>query len=190
MSILNRDDLRRIVAPSLAQGLGFILVAMVVLIAVNANRLLGSLAGYIPADALQAALQSWLHAIGRLAYANLVVLVLFWSAIGITAYAVSWAIFNSLIHTYNTAVIDTQFVNRGSWLERLSPVLLQLFFGVATIGLLLASGWLIPVLSQNFAASFTNWAPINLLGEAGQVILLALDLYACWALARLTFYVE
>lgn len=190
MTILNRDDLRAIVIPTLAQTLGYIFLALLVLTAANTDRLLQPITKYIPTADIRSGLGTILHYIGQLAAANTFVLILFWALIGLTVYGICWAIFNALVHTYNEAVIDTQFANRGSWLEQLSPGLLQLFFGLAVIGFTLASGWVIAVLVQNFAVSLIAWEPGRLIAEVGQTLLLGLDFYVWWALVKLTFYVE
>jgi hypothetical protein len=187
---LNRDDLHAIVVPTFAQVLGYIFLAMLILTSVSADRLLQPIAKYVPAADIRTGLGTILHYIGRLAAANTFVLILFWSLIGLTVYGVCWAIFNVLVHAYNEAVIDTQFANRGTLLEQLSPAILQVFFGIVTIGFTLASGWIIAMLVQNFAISLIDWTPQHLITEAGQTLLLALDFYAWWALVKLTFYVE
>lgn len=190
MTVLNRDDLRAIVVPTVTQTLAYLLAAMIILIGANADTLLQPLAPYIPTAAIRDGLGGVLHAVSQLAGANLAVLVLFWGLIGLTVYGISWAVFNAFIHSYNEAVIETQFTNRGSWLERLSPGLLQLFFGAAAVGFTLASGWVIALLVQNFAAGLLNWSPAALPAEILQTLILALDLYAWAALLRLAFYVE
>jgi hypothetical protein len=190
MTILNRDDLRAIVMPTPTQVLSYIFLALLILTGVNADRLLQPVAKYVPTADIRIGLAAILHYIGQLAAANTFVLILFWSLIGLTVYGVCWAIFNALVHTYNEAVIDTQFANRGSWLEQLSPAILQVFFGLAAIGFTLASGWIIAALVQNFALSLIDWTPQHLITEIGQTFLLALDFYVWWALVKLTFYVE
>lgn len=190
MTILNREDLRKIVVPTAAQSLSYLLAALIILTVTNADTLLEPFASYIPTTAIHDTVGSVLHGISQLAGANLAVLVLFWGLIGVTAYGVCWAVFNALIHSYNEAIIETQFANRGTLLERLSPGLLQLFFGVVAAGFTLASGWIIAALVQNFAAGLISWQPAELLPEVIQTLLLALDLYTWVALLRLTFYVE
>lgn len=190
MTILNRDDLKAIVVPSLTQVLSLIFVSIAALAVSNAEKLLGPLAKYMPSADIQSGLTVMLHKVGGLATANTAVLVLFWVVVGLAVYGICWAIFNSLTHAYNEAVIDTHFANRGTWLEQLSPKLLQAFFGLAAIGLIVASGWVIGTLSQNFATTLNSWQISHLPTEALQVVLLSLDLYLCWVLVRITFYVE
>lgn len=190
MTILNREDLRDLVVPSVPQAIAVLILAILAMICASADQLFSPLAKYIPAADIRQGLSAVLHQAAKLSGANEIVLILFWAVVGLMVYAISWAVFNALVHGYNEAVIDTQFTNRGSSLEQLSPALLQLFFGVAAVVFTIISSWLIADATQTFSLSLIGWQPAHLVTEVLWTLALAVDIYVWWTLVRLTFYVD
>lgn len=191
--MLERSTLHKIIKPTLGQVVVCILAALGLLIIGNIN-LLGSRlnAGIILNDPYIR--ESYLATLASLNVGplNLLVIVIFWSLVYLLAYGLFWFFSNVIIEARNEVVVETEFANKGSLIERFLPLIIQALMATVLIGLLLVSLQLgLPLwlnLAGQFLSEFTSY--VAWLYAAAALIGCASNIYVMWSLGQIVFAVD
>lgn len=169
----------RVFVPTTAQALGSILVALAAIIILQSRLLLDRLG--ISPDAIGATQSQFVERYGAILSSPItgkIVLLAFWSAVGLVVYLVCWGAYNLYVTARNEVTIETQYANRSHWdgpwgaliLKVLAALIFLAYVTMFTYGL---SVWLAlsaPVFHQTMAESVIM-ATAAVIGLAGQLYL-------------------
>ncbi len=186
-------DLKRLLVPSLSQALGCIGLSLAGFIALyrqeignrfGTQRISGVLSGTNYRQALANVTNNGLS--------HTVVIIFFWSLIGLLAYTVVWSLINVTIEARNEVVLQTEYVNRSGIAGRLKAPLLQITLAVILVVLLIVSAKLIfPFWLDLFYSALTlpGWGSL-VIDLVAALVGSAANLYFLFVLGQLVFLVD
>jgi hypothetical protein len=183
-----RERLIKVVVPTTAQGLGAVVIALVILAAIQTDQLLKLIGvGDIALTAAQDQLRDRFGALLTSPIASSMALVTFWASVGLVAYLVCWGAYNILIEARNEVTLTTAYTNRGHWRGHLETLFLK---AVGAVLLIIVVTLMKPGLSLWIALAtpaLVNPGPGTVTMAVGAVLGLATQLYVIFALALVTF---
>lgn len=106
----------RVLVPTAAQALAAVFLALAAIVSLQSHLLLDRLG--ISTDAIDAAGSQFADRFGAVLSSPVtdkVVLVAFWSAVGLIIYLICWGAYNMLIAARNEVALETQYINRSHW---------------------------------------------------------------------------
>lgn len=117
---------------------------------------------------------------------NTLVIVVFWSGVGLVAYTVAWVLINAVIEARNEIVVESEYVNKGSLWGRFREPLLKSVFLISLFSwITLNAKWLVPWLLKDFRATMVSGQGTQLLELLLPVAGLAANLAITMLLLRL-----
>ena len=188
---MTRQQLYQLIVPTPAQLLVYPLLSLMLFILVFSHSLIHKLTG---SDVALSSLSTMNYQAQVAKYldnnfVHTLVIILFWSLIGLVSYTAVWLVTNAIINARNEVVVETAYTNKGaasgrvrSQAERVAFACLFLTF-VALSAVLLIPVWL---------HAFTNFlvAPLGLISLAWAlfgVLGLALNTYLAVTLGQAVF---
>lgn len=186
-------DFKRLIIPSLTQALTCLALSLAAFIGLYRDQIGTRLGTKQLTSALKGS--DYRQALANLTNNGLshtVVIVFFWSLIGLLAYTVVWSIINVSIEARNEVVLQTEYTNRSGVANRLKPAFLQIAMAVILFVALIVSAKLIFPFWLNLYYSGltqTGWGPLvvelitALVGSAANI-------YFLMVLGQLVFLVD
>lgn len=177
-----------VLTPTLGQTLFAVLIALVIVIAVNIHQVF-ILSG-IDRGALDTVLGQYnQHTSGFLTTkaAGSAALITFWAMIGMAAYLICWCAYNLMIEARNEVTLTTQYTNQGRRAVNFVSIGIKIISAALLLGVIALQRpgfdfWL--TMAQ---PAFQNLSLINILTAAGAVLGLAAQLYLIFAMIVATF---
>ncbi|HSX14583.1 MAG TPA: hypothetical protein VLE72_01575 [Candidatus Saccharimonadales bacterium] len=186
------QSLRRIIVPTWGQALGCLSISFLTLVILYRDQIWQRLtAGGLGGILMQVDYSQTLADVTNSSLVHTLVIVLFWSAVGLVAYTVVWSLVNVVIEARNEVVLETEYTNHGAFWGRLRVPAMQLGLAIAMIaGLFISSKFIVPywldLVSTGLAAS-AMWLSVSYFAIA--VLGGAVNLYGLLLLGQLVFWV-
>lgn len=191
---MTRDDIRKILIPTLGQTVASVLISIIILVIIYRELILNKIFGD-SAELINFARDSYTARLATLnnnVILNKLAIGLFWSVLGLVAYTLLWAAFNVIIEARNEVVVGTEFTNKARFAQRVKAPLTQislaalLFIFLGVTGKLLLPLWL--DLFHTGVLTIPNWH--GLITTIAAVIGLAANFYLVAIFIQLVFKVD
>ncbi len=177
----------RVIVPTPMQAAAVLALAFWLLVLAKVPAIMARFG--ITAEGIDTTRASFINALNSILGPSLpanIALVVFWAGVGLVVYLICWWSYNLMIGMRNRVTIETGYLNRGSMVGLILPILFNLISGVALI--LYLSG---------FAAGLNQWlagtAPVvqnvttsTVILAAAALLGLAIQLYGVLVLIQLT----
>jgi len=118
------------------------------------------------------------------------VIVAFWSGVGLVAYTVVWSLINVAIEAKNELVLETAYTNKSAFAQRVKTPLLQLGLAAGLfIGLLFAAHVIFPFWMRLAASAISTQSITTSLGYAVAAVFgTAATIYVLILMGQLIFW--
>ena len=186
-----KQSFKRVLLPTISQALGCLAVSILLIGFLYRDQILHRIrSGSLSAVLKEIGYSNQLASVTNSPIVHTVVIVAFWSAIGLVAYTIVWSLVNVLIEAKNEVVLETAYTNKSAFIQRARTPLLQLALASALfIGLLICAHivfpfWLRLAYSGISAATLIAMAGYTLAAVAGMTA----TLYALLLLGQLIFW--
>lgn len=126
-----RDIIRENFKPSGLEILGILLLDILILAGFNGDVIFAEITSGVPVEsaALTRSVSDQLSGISQNAVINSVTIAIFWTFIGLAVYTLFWVALNFFISVKNEVVIETGYVNKAKFGERMKLPLIQVGVG-------------------------------------------------------------
>lgn len=183
--------IRQVFHPGVGEIIGYFFVSVLIVVGLNFRYIFEYYNRQMPIDRelFAQSLGQQLSIINNNRLVNTATIVVFWSLVGLGVYTVFWLMLNFFTGVKNEVVVETDYVNKASFWERVRTPLTQ--FGIGA-GFLLFIGvgfrLLYPLWIGMARQFFSNLDSIDLqtiLLLVGAVLGSCLTLYAAMSLAKM-----
>ena len=185
--------LKRLLIPTFGQVLGSLAAALAIFIALYRDQIAQRFGGEQLNNVLSGgSYKAALATLTNNGLAHTLVIVLFWSLIGLLAYTVVWSIINVSIEARNEVVLQAEYTNRSAIFQRLKAPITQIVLAVILVLCLVASARLLmPYWLDLFGNALLSAGWLQLLIEfLVGLVGTATNLYLLYVLTQLVFLVD
>jgi hypothetical protein len=186
------QSLKKVIIPTLGQSLASILVSMLLFLALYRDLFWQRLvSGSLGRAISQVNYGDELSSLTQSPIVHTLVIVGFWSAVGLVAYTIVWSLINVLIEARNEVVLETEYTNKSAFYDRVRVPMTQLALAIVLfVGLYLTAKLTFPFwLSLVYLALTAQSLGVMLLYLLLATLGAAINIYAILLLAQLVFWV-
>lgn len=188
-----RDIVRESFKPTGLEIFAILLLDIIILAGFNGDAIFSEITSGVPVQsgALSQSVSGQLTGISHNAVINSITIAIFWAFIGLAVYTLFWVVLNFFISVKNEVVIETGYVNKAKFSERMKLPLIQVGVGaLATIMVVAAMKFLLPLclsLVRLFVVHIQTIDLQTILMLIGGIVGGWLTIYLTFSLIKLTF---
>ncbi len=186
-----KQSLRRVLLPTWGQAWGSLGISLAIIGLLYRDQIWQRIrSGSVNTVLGQLGYNNQISGITNSPVVHTLVIVAFWSAIGLVAYTVVWSLINVMIEAKNEVVLETAYTNKSAFVQRARTPLLQLgLAAVLFIGLLVCAHTAFPYWLRLAYAAINATSVVTMAGYAVLAVGgLTINIYALLLLGQLIFW--